>query len=296
MRRLVINADDFGLTSGVNHAIAEIHRTGMLTSATLMATGNRFDEAIQTARACPKLSIGCHVVLVDGSPVSASQQIASLMSNKKGRAHLRERLSSFAASAIAGGIKPADVETEAAAQIRKLQEAGIDVTHVDTHKHTHMFPSILGPLLRAARACGVRAVRNPFVAVTPFALAQLRNRTAFTSRHLQVRVLRSIWAKQFRGLVEASGLATTDGCFGVTETGYWDSESLPRMIASIPDGTWEFVCHPGYVDAELDGIRTRLRQSRAQEMELLLSPVTRDLISRQKIKLISFRDLPAQSG
>src|ERR1700744_6112728 len=77
--RLIINADDFGLTRGVNRAIAELHDAGVITSATLMANGAAFDDAVATARARPTLAIGCHIVLVDGTPVSDPATIPTLL-------------------------------------------------------------------------------------------------------------------------------------------------------------------------------------------------------------------------
>jgi len=153
-RRLIINADDFGLTSGVNRAIKAAHDAGIVSSATLMASGRQLDHAVQVARDSPKLSVGCHVVLVDGTPISDPRDIPSLM-DRTDATRFRQSLSSFASSALAGRIDPAHVEAEATAQIRRLQAAGIKVSHLDTHKHSHVFPAVFMPLLGAARKCGI---------------------------------------------------------------------------------------------------------------------------------------------
>ena len=157
MRRLIVNADDFGLTSGVNRAIVEGNRSGIVTSATLMANAKATDSAIDLAKAQPSLKTGCHVVLIDGVPLTAN-----LPSLTDGSSRFRSSLKQFALAAVRGQIAAEEIEREVEAQIRKMQSRGITLTHLDSHKHTHMFPHVLRPLLRAAKTCGIRAVRNPF--------------------------------------------------------------------------------------------------------------------------------------
>lgn len=290
VRRLIVNADDFGLTAGVNRAIAQAHNNGVVTSATLMAAGSCFEDAVGLARGLPKLSVGCHVVLIDGSPLQPASKIATLIATQDGeRGQFRNRLSSFAAAALTGRIHAAQVEVEATGQIRKIQSAGISVSHVDTHKHTHLFPAVLAPLLRAARACGIRTVRNPFVIGQAWPGYALR-KPGLLKRFVQVQVLRGILSSRFREEVKRSGLATPDGSFGIVETGYLSQLLLDPIIDSIPDGTWELVCHPGYVDAELTQVNTRLQGSRLQELELLTSPATRERLAQRGIQLISYND------
>ena len=156
-----------------------------------MANGPAFDEAVQFAKTVPKLSVGCHLVLTDGDPVLPSDQLASL--TRAG--HFRDGMFAFAARAIAGGMAADEITEEASAQIQKLQSAGIAVSHIDTHKHTHLFPRILRPLLRAAADCGVRAVRNPFGPRMPLRSSQLLARPGLWARYVEVRVL-SAFAKQ----------------------------------------------------------------------------------------------------
>ncbi len=107
MRRLIVNADDFGFTSGVNRAIVEAHARGVVTSATLMANGRAFAEATQLARSVPHLSVGCHVVLIDGQPVLAPALVSSLVSQpEESGSFFRDGLKSFAIRALAGAINP----------------------------------------------------------------------------------------------------------------------------------------------------------------------------------------------
>ncbi|MGC1452205.1 MAG: ChbG/HpnK family deacetylase [Candidatus Sulfotelmatobacter sp.] len=291
MRRLIINADDFGLTSGVNRAIVEGHSRGVVTSSTLMANGPAFEEATQLANTIPKLSVGCHVVLTDGVPVLDAEQLPSLTT----AAQFRDGMVTFAARAIAGRIHPDEITAEATAQIRKLQSAGIAVSHIDTHKHTHIFPKVLRPLLRAAADCGVRALRNPFGPRLPLRSSHLLARPGLWTRYAEVRALGQ-FAGKFREAVDREGFATPDGTLGIVVTGALDETLFDAIARSIPPGTWEFVCHPGYNDADLQAGKTRLRESRETELRVLTLPAARCVLSQQGIELISYRGLGAKSG
>lgn len=283
MRRLIVNADDFGLTPGVNRAILEAHAHGVVTSATLMANAAGFDEAVRLTKSSPALSVGCHVMLVDGAPVSNPSEIPTLTDSGK----FGTRLTGFAMRAVGGSINPVELETEIAVQISKLQAAGIQPSHVDTHKHTHMFPQILRPLLRAAKACGVRAVRNPF---GRFAFSAVLGRPKLWKRYGELMLLNPL-ARSFLRSVQAEGMLTPDGSVGVAATGSLDEKLFRQIVENLPEGTWEFVSHPGYNDAALDRVRTRLRQSRERELQILTSPAIRETIERGGIELISYRDL-----
>ena len=281
-----MNADDFGFTSGVNRAIVEAHTRGVVTSSTLMANGPAFAEAALLAKANPRLSVGCHVVLIDGEPVLDAQQLTSLTT----QGHFRDGLKTFAARAIAGRMNAEEITVEAAAQIRKIQAAGISVSHVDTHKHTHLFPKILRPVLRAAAECGVRAVRNPFGPRMPLRSSQLLRRPNLWTRYAEVRVL-SRFAGKFREAVDREGFATPDGTLGIEVTGTLDETLFHAIVQSIPEGTWEFVCHPGYNDGDLQAAKTRLRESRETELRALTLPAAREMLERQGIQLISYHEL-----
>jgi predicted glycoside hydrolase/deacetylase ChbG (UPF0249 family) len=294
VRRLIVNADDFGITPGVNRAIVEAHEHGVVTSATLMANSRAFDGAVELARnlaaQSAPFSIGCHVVLLDGEPLSPAERIPSLLDNRNGNARFREQLNGFAVAALRGKLNPDEVEAEATAQMRRIQQAGITLSHFDANKHAHMFPAVLRPLLRAANICGVTAVRNPFGRLFPLPLSKVLGDTKLWKRFAEMSVLRS-FAARFRREVAKHGLRTPDGSFGVLVTGGLTRELFVEIAAAIPDGTWEFVCHPGYNDADLDQVRTRLRASRQQELEVLTSSEAKDALSKRGVSLISYAEL-----
>ncbi len=288
MRRLIINADDFGLTPGINRAILEAHGHGIVTSATLMAQAPAFEEAVRMAQSAPGLSVGCHVVLVDGSPLLNAPQVSSLIAGKDGDGvRFRDGVAKFAFRTLCGRLDPEQIEAEATAQIRKLQSAGVAVSHLDTHKHTHALAAVLRPLLHAGRACGIRAVRNPF---EPFRLRLLAGRPSLWTRWCELAALR-ILARNFRREVEQTGLIAPDGTVGIVVTGALDEQLFRLIVENLPQGTWEFVCHPGYNDVSLQNMRTRLRESRAKELRILTSTLTRDLLQRARIQLISYHEL-----
>jgi predicted glycoside hydrolase/deacetylase ChbG (UPF0249 family) len=293
VRRLIVNADDFGMTRGINRAIVEAAGQGIVTSTTLMATARAFDNAVtQVGQLGPQVSIGCHVILLDGSPALPPTQISSLLQPSNGRnaPEFRIKLGDFARAALTGKLTPEQVEAEASAQIKRLQDSGINVSHIDCHKHAHMFPVVLRPLLRAAKSRGVRAIRNPFGRLFPLPFGRILRNPTMWRRVAELGVL-SKFCSSFKRQVGNYGLHTTDGSVGVLDTGTLNLESFLMIVDTLPEGTWEFVCHPGYNDRELDQVRTRLRQSRQQELEIFTSPTAKAALRNQGIELISYHDL-----
>ena len=290
VKRLIVNADDFGLTSGVNRAVIELHQRGVLTSATLMAKAAATDEAIALALANPTLGVGCHVVLVDGEPVlDPRRDIPHLADPINGT--FDRKLGDFVSSlySLGGGYRPVawiveQIEAEAEAQIRLLEHHGLKLTHIDTHKHTHMFPRVLRPVLRAARKAGIRCVRNPFEARWSLAATP----GAPLVRRAQVHLLRLL-EPAFHRIVAEEGFTTTYGAAGVLATGTLDRATVNSLLPHMPDGTWELVAHPGYNDGDLAKARTRLLASRETEMDAL--EVLEALKSSPDIQLLHFGQL-----
>jgi len=280
---LIVNADDFGLTSGVNRAIIELHSAGVLTSTSLMARAGATDEAIELAVRTPTLGVGCHVVLVDGEPVLPPDQIPTLVDSRTGC--FPSSLNTFLARLFTGRIRATEIEAEAGAQIDFLQQRGVRLTHIDTHKHTHVFPTVLRPVLRAARARGIHAIRNPFEPQW----SSRATRRAPWMRLAQVGALR--WLEPVcRRVLDSEGFVTTRGTIAVAGTGMLDIGNLRSLLQSLPPGTWELVTHPGYSDADLDRVRTRLHASRDIERAALVT-----LKEFPAIELVSFAKLQTHS-
>jgi len=284
--RLIINADDFGLTPGINRSILELHNAGVLTSATLMATGPAFEDAVVIAKANPALGVGCHVVLTDGIPASPPETISTLL-GPDGRS-FRPSLLDFVQALLRGRIREEEIEREADAQIRKLQHAGISITHVDTHKHSHLFPAVARPLLRVLERARIPAIRNPF---EPAFTQQLTH--AGLKRRLQISALNRLRSPFDRHPeIRDQKILTTGGTVGVSATGNLNTTTLAQILSSLPvEGTYELVCHPGYNDSDLDRVTTRLRAHREIEMQALLSAIPSALSQPNAPTLIHYGSL-----
>jgi predicted glycoside hydrolase/deacetylase ChbG (UPF0249 family) len=245
-------------------------------------------EQISSTKNGARPSVGCHVLLVDGEPLSPAASVPSLLESTKGS--FRTNLLPFLSLAAQGKIDSGEIEREARAQFKKLEASGVKVSHFDTHKHTHIFPAVYQPLIRAAKACGIKAVRNPFAPVRPLAFAHLVRRPKLWKRYSQVRVLRR-FEEGFRQAVAEAGMKTPDGSFGIVSTGHLDEKLFAAVMGCLPEGTWEFVCHPGYNDSDLEGVQTRLRASRDVERNVLTSAAARQIVAEQGVELISYHQL-----
>ena len=291
--RLILNADDFGLTRGINRAIAELHSAGALTSATLMASGPAFDDAVRIAHAQPTLGIGCHIVLTDGVPLSPPETIPTLLGPD--RRSFRASVTDFFAAVLLGKVSGDDIFREAHAQIQRIQQQGIPLTHLDTHKHTHILPRVARPLLGIAERTGIPAIRNPFEPRWSIALGK-----SPVLRQLQLRSLRYLQPR-FLALpqIRSGRVVTTTGTLGISATGQLNATTLRSTLDAMPSGTWELVCHPGYNDRDLDAITTRLRSTREIERAALLdafSPISREESNPQnppRPELINYSSLSA---
>jgi predicted glycoside hydrolase/deacetylase ChbG (UPF0249 family) len=262
-RRLIVNADDFGFTRDVNEGIVEAHRNGILTATTLMANGVAFDHAVALARENPSLDVGCHLVLVQGSSVAdPSRELPSTIAELV-RGMLRGKL---------------PVYEELLAQVRKIVQAGIRPTHLDTHKHTHLLPPVLEAVARLAHEFRIPWVRRPF----DFGIDR------------GARVLKSAVALGMRatrpGFARALGdLKTTDHFAGFQITGLLGQANLIDILERLPEGLTEFMCHPGKLGPELRSAATRLKESREIELAALVSPEVRSAIERRGIELVNYR-------
>jgi predicted glycoside hydrolase/deacetylase ChbG (UPF0249 family) len=287
MKRLIINADDFGLAPGVNRAIIELQQAGALSSTTLMATAPYFSPAVYLAFAQPALSVGCHIVLVGGSPRLRPDEVPSLLDPRRPTAFsLRPTAGGFLRDLMRGRIREQEIEAEAISQIRRIQLSGVTVSHIDSHKHIHAFPRALAPLLRAARHCGVDCVRNPFE--PSWSLRATRVASAW--RRAQVHAMRS-QRRAFLRLTEEHGMSTADGSIGVLATGGLDADVLRSMLQAMPEGTWELVCHPGYRDRALEQAHTRLVASRETERSALLEVIPEAVRKDPELSLTDFHQV-----
>jgi len=259
---LAVNADDFGFTTDVNDGIVAAHRNGILTSTTLMANGAAFDHAVALARKTPTLDIGCHLTLVGGPALTGGMLPGGVP----------ELL-----WAIARGKIP--LYDELAAQVRKIQDAGLRPTHLDTHKHTHVAPPVLRALSRVAREFQIPWVRRPFDFIRS-------PRSTFLTRmaNKAMRSQAGYFARQFEGL------RSTNYFIGFTLTGRLDARVMAEEIRRLPEGFTEFMVHPGYLREDLRRAHTRLKESRERELEALCSDEVKRAIAERAVVLRGFEE------
>lgn len=282
MKRLILNADDFGLTRGVNQGIIRAHREGILTSATLMATAPEFEDACLLARANPLLGVGCHIVLVGGKALTPPREIPSLAD---AGGNLPKSLVTFAANVSRGQIRGADIATEVTAQIEKIRAAGIEPSHIDTHKHTHAHPTVMDVIGKVARDCGIMRIRRPIER-----LGKSWDGGGLSKQFAAAAAVRVV-AGQFESLAQKYGLRTPDHFLGLAMTGQLGPSELRRMIENLPEGTVEIMLHPGICDADLAKTGSRLQQQRQLELDGLLDADVKHTVLKEQIQLITYTGL-----
>ncbi len=268
MKQLIVNADDFGFTTDVNAGIIEAHQRGVLTATTLMANGNAFADAVRLGLENPGLNVGCHLVLIGGRslvdrnrdfPLSVGQLLDALTRRT---------------------LRPYD---ELRLQVAKILESGIRPTHLDTHKHTHLFPPVLDAVAEIAEEFGIHWVRRPFdLPITP-------EGTPWT-RRLVSRCMHLLEGRFYR-VLSAHGCRTTDHFAGFQMTGRFAASDVVALIKLLPDGLTEFMTHPGHCGAELEAAPTRLKGSREEELAALTAPEVRAALQTAGVQLTRFSDL-----
>jgi hopanoid biosynthesis associated protein HpnK len=285
MRNLIVNADDLGWTAGVNRGIAEAHRNGIVTSTSLLANGCAFTDAVRTAGELPGLSVGVHLNLSDGRPTAPEQQVRTLLREDGEFAGGPEAL---LFRLTAKSLKPKEVEKEWSAQIEKVRASGIRPTHLDGHKHVQMLPGLFPIALRLAKKHGIEAVRVSHEASSLRAALTAGGSSGLALKQgVQARGLKLL-ARDARALAERSGVATADYFCGIAQTGVLTKAGVQKLLASLPEGTTELMCHPGYADEALERSATRLQQSRQTELEILTDKDIRKSIAELGIRLINY--------
>src|SRR6202451_700842 len=287
MKQLILNADDFGMTRGVNEGIIRAHRDGVLTSATLMANGAEFDDAVSRAKSNPKLGVGCHLVLVGGPAIAPREKISSLAD---ANGTLPESLAGLVARLSAGFIRMKAIEMELRAQIEKIRAAGIEPTHLDTHKHTHAHPKVMEAVGRLAKELGITRIRKPMENLRD-SWETTRHETSGRTKELIAAAAARAVTPWFQTIARKYGLRSPDHFLGLAMTGGLGPAALGRMIDTLSDGSTEIMLHPGICDTDLTNSGSRLQDQRETELQGLLDPGVRSALAERDIRLISYREL-----
>lgn len=294
VKNLIVNADDLGWTPGVNRGIAEAHRRGLVTSTSLLANGAAFASGVDVAGKAPSLGVGVHLNLSDGHPVLERSKVSSLVNDEGifagGPESLLLRLASRS-------ISLEEVEREWNAQIAKVREAGIQPTHLDGHKHVHMLPGLFEIALRLAKRHKIGAIRVSHEASslrTALSAGEDQKTSVVLKQGVQARGLKLL-ARDARKMADRAGIATADYFCGIAQTGELTQEGVAKLLSSLPEGTTELMCHPGYSDEELRRSATRLQASRNTELQILTDTGLRNLVASQGIRLINYASLANES-
>ncbi len=277
-KRLIINADDFGLCEGVNKAIVEAHTNGVLTSTTIMTNMPAAQQAVELAKTLPTLGVGVHLNLTDGTPVRRDAIVEPLLGpdDNFGLSPGRLSLLSIASSKIRAAI-----EAELAAQIQWTIEKGLKPTHLDSHKHVHSFPAMFSIVCRLANRFEITAIRNTFepkeVSRLPWPISDAAGR----KRAATVRLMAKI------NLLQNRAFFKTDALLGVAHTGNINVNFLKAVSLYNRAATAEVMTHPGYT-YDLDASRTRLVKQRQVELEALCSEKTKQYFKEAGVNMVHY--------
>ncbi|WGS51562.1 hopanoid biosynthesis-associated protein HpnK [Paraburkholderia sp. D15] len=268
-RALIVTADDFGLHPRVNEAVERAHRDGVLRAASLMTGAPAAADAVARARALPGLRVGLHLVLADGAALAPRAAIAALL-DEHGR---------FGDDMVRAGVRffflpwvRRQLAREIRAQFDAFARTGLTLDHVNTHKHFHLHPTVLGLILDIGREYGMRAMRLPFEAGAPWWLKP--------------------WIARVRARLDRAGIAHNDYVVGIAASGRMDEAAWLAALADLPDGVGEIYCHPALAGerALSDGMRA---YRHADELQALLSPRVAAAIRASGARLGGFGDVLA---
>jgi len=238
VRSLIVTADDFGAAVAVNEAVEQAHSKGILTAASLMVSGEAVEDAVVRAQRLPRLGVGLHLVLVDGRPVLPPDKVPDLV-DEEGRFRANMALAGmrFFLSPCIRRQLAAEIE----AQFDAFEETGLELDHVNAHKHFHLHPTIAGLIVEIGRHYRLRGARAPVEPKTVLrAIEPVRS-------SLADRVAEP-WAARARDRLRRAGLTVPDQVFGLAWSGAMTAQRLRAIIANLPEGLSEIYLHPATDD------------------------------------------------
>ena len=278
MLKLIVNADDLGLTERVNQGILRAHQTGIVTCASIMANGDGFEDAVARCKKLPSLDLGVHLTLVEERPCLEPDLIPTLVDST---GSLHRHAVTFVRKYFAGKIQLNEIRRELEAQLRKILDHGIRISHLNSHQHLHMLPKILGMTIELANEYDIAAIRVPR---EPMRSYMLRGAGALP-RALQLMILNG-----FCFLGRSRIRLPTDHVIGFHTAGNLDKSKLQIMLQSLPrDGICELMCHPGL--NEPDSRYSHWGYHWEDELSALVDPEIREYCRQKGICLVTYREL-----
>ena len=282
MNRIIINADDFGIHTDVNHAVTEACRHGVLTSTSLLASGPAFDEAVQLARQCPELGIGIHLCLVGSLPPVLSPQEVPSLTGADGL--FPESYAAFIKKSCTGQIDYGQVYRELDAQMEKIMSLGLHITHVDSHQHLHVLPPVWAIVQALMKKYELHRLRIP---------RELCSFKVMTANPVRVMGRDGLTCLARRAMKDVRRLnfTTTDYFWGMVDGGHMTKTNLAYIIKKIPFGIHEIMVHPGISTGVLSQ-HFSWGYHWEDEFHALMSPDIRRLIEQKKTELVHYGALP----
>jgi predicted glycoside hydrolase/deacetylase ChbG (UPF0249 family) len=283
-KRLIVNADDLGLSFGITDAIFQCHAKGIVTSASLMVNQPATAHAVERLRDHPALDVGIHLNLCQGRPVLAPEKVRTLVGTdgrflppgEMGRRLVRWRISSR------------EIEAEFCAQIDQMMSHGLTPSHADSHHRFHIYPAAASAFRRALRSRGIERARSAKKSTWP----ESRVASAHAGRFLR-RVVVNTYNTILQSAVFRS-LRTPDAGIALHPRFRGRLSALPEAwmfaLANMPIGTYEIWCHPGFVERGFSD-HDPLREQRCLEAAMLVDPLLSELVYQSGIQLITFRSL-----
>jgi chitin disaccharide deacetylase len=280
---LIVTADDFGLAPEVNAAVESAHKNGILTAASLMIGAPAAADAVDRARRMPSLKVGLHVVLTDGYPVSPASRLPNLV-DKSGR--FRSDMGRSSVRIFVDPMVRRQVAYEIAAQFEAFLATGLQLDHVDCHKHWHLHPTIAGLILDIGQRYGMTALRVPEEPIRVLKLVEKQ-----TSSRLSW--VTTPCAALLKARVQRRRLLAADKVFGLAWSGAMTEARVAGLLAHLSDGVTEFYFHPATSNS-FSGAAPGYRY--ADELAALVAPRIVSAARAGDIRLIGYSDLAENSG
>jgi len=282
MKKVIINADDFGLSKGVNEGIILAHQKGILTSTTLMANMPGFTQAVGLAKQNEKLGVGIHLNIVRGKPLSPAENVGSLLNKDK---KFFSSLFILLRRIWSRKINQQEIELEFRAQIEKILENDIQISHFDSEKHIHCLPSLLKIILKLGKEYNIKRIRY----INEYCLSPRLFQSAKS-------IFASLSCLSMKQKIRKNGLFMPDRSYGICKSGRISSPSIKKFLSTLKEGVTEIMVHPGFMTQELLDLEKEIgsfyiNKYREKELKALLDRELKQIIKDKEISLISFNQL-----
>lgn len=285
MKKLIINADDFGLTCGVNKGIIEGYQAKVITSVSIFPNMPGYEDAIRLLNQNPNLSVGVHLNITCGSPISSKEKIHTLI-NKEG---YFLKLPQLIKRLLLNQIDLNQIKLEFKTQIGKIISDGILPAHIDSHQYIHVYPDVFKIVIDLSKKYNIPKVRYPYEKF------KVRFIKQFFSKQNLTRTLLCILLKLYtsRQVLIKNDIIVPDNFLGIMMDTKYPLLTFENMLRSVKEGANEIVCHPGYVDDELIKLTPYIQYvyPRRNELDTILHPRIKKLIKDLDIELISYKEL-----